>query len=91
MLKNLKIGARVLIGSTLLLVLTIGINLPLVLSQLTTLTDHAERRHLDDLYFSLSNAIIEQGERAQALSAAVAQIPKCNKPLQKATALASPN
>jgi methyl-accepting chemotaxis protein len=76
MLKNLKIGARVLIGSTLLLVLTIGINLPLVLSQLTTLTDHAERRHLDDLYFSLSNAIIEQGERAQALSAAVAQIPE---------------
>ncbi|MBK1695242.1 methyl-accepting chemotaxis protein [Chromatium weissei] len=76
MLNNLRIGARVLIGSTLLLVLTTGVNLPLALSQLTTLTDHAERRHLDDLYFSLNNAITEQGERALALSAAVAQIPE---------------
>ncbi|MBK5963142.1 methyl-accepting chemotaxis protein [Thiocystis minor] len=78
-MKNLRIGWRVLIGFALLLALTIGITLPLVLSQLSAMSDHAERRHLDDLFFALNNAIAEQGERAQALSAAMAQIPEIQK------------
>ena len=78
-MKNLTIGGRVLIGLALLLVLTIGINLPLTLSQLTRFADHAERRHLDDIYFALNNAITEQGVRAQAMSASLARMPEVQK------------
>ncbi len=74
-MNNLKIRSRILIGFTLVLLLTIGVNLPLVLSQLTTLTNSAERNHLDDLYFSLNHAVTEQGERALGLSAAIASMP----------------
>ncbi|AFL72618.1 methyl-accepting chemotaxis protein [Thiocystis violascens] len=78
-MKNLKIGWRVLIGFALLLSLTVGITLPLVLAQLSEMSDRAERRHLDDLFFTLSNAIAEQGERAQALSATMARMPEIQK------------
>jgi methyl-accepting chemotaxis protein len=79
MMNNLKIQWRVLIGFIVLLAITIGVNLPLVLAQLTSLTDQSERRHLDDLYFSLNHAITEQGKNALALSATIANIPAVQK------------
>ena len=75
MLKNLSIGSRVLTGSALVSVLTIGVLLPVALSRLSALSDQAERQELEIHYFSLTSAITAQGAMAQALSAAVAQIP----------------
>jgi methyl-accepting chemotaxis protein len=75
MLKNLSIGSRVLMGSALVSVLTISVLLPVALSRLSALSDQAERRELEDQYFSLTSAIAAQGAVAQALSAVVAHIP----------------
>ncbi|WP_209262502.1 cache domain-containing protein [Thiorhodococcus minor] len=76
MLKNLSIGRRVLIGSGLVIVLTIGLILPIALSKLAAISDRAELRELEDHYDALTSAIASKGEEAQALSAAIAQIPE---------------
>ncbi len=76
MLKNLSIGFRVLVGSGLVSVLTIGLILPLVMSTLSRLSDHAEISEVEDHFFSLSTAIAAQAEQAQAMSAVVARIPE---------------
>jgi len=75
MMKNLSIGLRVLIGSGFVLVLSIGLILPLSMTRLSDLSDHAEQRELEALFVNLTDAIAAQGEQARALSAAVAHSP----------------
>nr|WP_240905588.1 methyl-accepting chemotaxis protein [Thiorhodococcus mannitoliphagus] len=72
----MSIGRRVLIGSALVSMLTIGSILPVALSQLTAISDRAELRELEDHYDALTSAIASTGEQAQALSALVAHIPE---------------
>jgi len=75
LLKNLNIGSRVLIGSALVSVLSVGLILPLALSKLATLSDQAEMRELGNHYLALTGEIRSQGELAQSLSAVLAHMP----------------
>ena len=79
MLQNLSIRRRVLLGSSLISVLTVAFILPLALSNLSTLYERAESRELENLYFTLSSAIEAQSELAQALSAVMANSPEVRR------------
>ena len=79
MLKNMTISFRVIIGSVLVSLLILGLLLPVSLSSLSALSDTSERRELQNHYFTLASAITSQGELAQALSAAIAQIPEVQR------------
>jgi len=76
MLNNLKISTRLLGGIAILLLLTIGIILPVVLSNLSAMSERAEQRQLQDLYQSLRASIDAQSQRAEALAATVSNIPE---------------
>ncbi|OOG26195.1 methyl-accepting chemotaxis protein [Thioalkalivibrio denitrificans] len=76
MLKNLKISTRLLGGIGLILVLTIAVILPVVLSNLSQMSERAEERQLQDLYQSLRASIDAQSQRAEAMSAAISHIPE---------------
>lgn len=84
MLKNLSIGFRVLVGSGLVSVLTIGLILPLVMSTLSSLSEQAETSEMEDHFFSLSSAIAAQADQAQAMSAVVARIPQVQQAFAEA-------
>jgi methyl-accepting chemotaxis protein len=75
MMKNLSIGSRVLLGSGLMLVLSLGLILPLAMRTLSGLSNQAEQRELQSLFVNLTEAIAAQGEQARALSAAMAHNP----------------
>ena len=79
MMKNLSINLRVLLGSGLVLVLSIGLILPLAMSKLSDLSNQAEQRELESLFVDLTAAIAAQGEQARALSAAMAHNPEIQR------------
>ncbi|ADC63130.1 methyl-accepting chemotaxis sensory transducer [Allochromatium vinosum DSM 180] len=74
-MKNLTIGLRVLIGSGIVLVLSVGLILPLAMAKLSELSNQAEQRELENLFVNLTEAIAAQGAQARALSAAIARNP----------------
>ncbi|HSP00025.1 MAG TPA: methyl-accepting chemotaxis protein, partial [Thioalkalivibrio sp.] len=76
MLNNLKISTRLLGGIAILLLLTMGIILPVVLSNLSAMSERAEQRQLRDLYQSLRASIDAQSQRAEAMAATVSNIPE---------------
>jgi methyl-accepting chemotaxis protein len=79
MVKNLSIGLRVLIGSGLVLALSIGLILPLAMNKLSDLSSQGEQRELESLFFNLTEAIAAQGQQALALSAAIAHNPEIQR------------
>lgn len=76
MLKRFKISVRLLAGVALLMVVTVGLILPVGLKGLAEVSNRAENRQLQDLFFALQSAVEQEGHRAQALSQAVASIPE---------------
>ncbi|MFN2349643.1 MAG: methyl-accepting chemotaxis protein [Thioalkalivibrio sp.] len=76
MFSNLKISTRLLGGIAILLLLTIGIILPVVLSNLGAMSERAVQRQLQDLYQSLRVSIDAQSQRAESLAATVSNIPE---------------
>ncbi|MBK1655790.1 hypothetical protein [Allochromatium vinosum] len=63
-MKNLTIGLRVLIGSGIVLVLSVGLILPLAMAKLSELSNQAEQRELENLFVNLT----EQGNRIKILA-----------------------
>ncbi|WP_018952864.1 methyl-accepting chemotaxis protein [Thioalkalivibrio sulfidiphilus] len=76
MFNNLKISVRLLGGIAILLLLTVGLMLPVVLSSLGQMSQRAEERQLQDLFESLRAAIDAQSQRAEAMAATVSNIPE---------------
>ena len=76
MLRRFKISVRLLAGVALLMVVTVGLILPVGLKGLAEVSNRAENRQLQDLFFALQSAVEQEGHRAQALSQAVASIPE---------------
>ena len=75
MLSQFKIRTRVIVGFILVLAVTIGGLLPIVMYELSRLEQQSAERQLTSTYQSIVSAIESEGRRAQALSAAVANIP----------------
>jgi methyl-accepting chemotaxis protein len=75
MWNNLKIGSRILLGSSLVLVLAIGVMLPVTLNQLNGITRDNQIQLAEKLFESFQAAIRERGELALALSATQASNP----------------
>jgi methyl-accepting chemotaxis protein len=75
MLNKLTISGRILIGSAAILLLALLLIWPAQLMQLQTLTESAEIQRSVDLFRSLKSAIDAQGDKAVALSSALAYMP----------------
>lgn len=74
MLKNLKIGTLLGVGFGFILVLTTAVTIPVVLSNIKSVVEEAEKRELQALFESAQAELESEGRMAQALSAAVANL-----------------
>jgi methyl-accepting chemotaxis protein len=79
MLKNLTIGSRILLGSALLLVVTLGILLPVQLNKLGSVTTANQRCFARGLFQAFQAALTDQGQLALALSASHANMPQIQR------------
>ncbi|WPL19880.1 Putative methyl-accepting chemotaxis protein YoaH [Thiorhodovibrio winogradskyi] len=79
MLKNLTIGSRILLGSALILFLTLGVLLPIQLGKLSDITTENQTCFARGLFQSFQAALKDQGNLALALSAAQASRPEVQR------------
>jgi len=76
MLKNIKIGHRIIFGFSLVLVVMIGVTTPVNLSKVGDIVYEAEQRELRGLFENAKAAIAAEGRLGEAMSALVANIPE---------------
>lgn len=75
MLQNMKIGYRITLGFTLVLLLTIGLITPITLNKIESIIYGAEQRELNGLFENALASVANEGRMAEAMSALVANIP----------------
>ncbi len=75
MLKNIRIGTRVQVGSILVLILALVVIIPVVLSKINGIVTEAEREALSRHYQTMISEIHGQGRLAETLSVLLADIP----------------
>lgn len=76
---SMRIGQRVALGFAFVLILTIGIVTPVMLSQIETTLEMAEKRELEGAYNNIVAAIQDEAKMAESLSAFVANMPDIQK------------
>ena len=72
---SMKIGQRVGLGFAFVLLLTVSIITPAILMQMESTIENAELRELEEAHRNITAAIQEEGRRATALSAFIAEMP----------------
>ena len=75
MLQNITIGSRIGLGSTLVLVLALGVITPTVLNKIDGIVVEAERQALTRHYKTLISQIDQQGKMAETMAMFAARIP----------------
>ena len=75
MLSRFKIRTRIIVGFLVVLAITLGSLLPIMMIELNRLEHQATQSRLNSAYTSVVSALEAEGRQAQALSAAVANIP----------------
>ena len=75
-LNHFPIGARIVAGFIVMLLLAIAIIVPFLLNRLDAVIQEAERRELRSLHGNLMAALEAEGRRGSAMSALVAGIPE---------------
>ncbi len=76
MLQNLKIGTRLSVGFSLVLVIVLVLIVPVVIMKVTEVVHEAEQSALEDLYQSAIAEIDSEGRLAQAMSFVIASTPE---------------
>jgi methyl-accepting chemotaxis protein len=76
MLQNFKIGTRLSIGFTLVLLIVLLTVIPFVIFQISAVVERAEESALNDLYQSAIGEIESEGRLAQAMSFLLASTPE---------------
>ena len=79
MLKNLTIGSRILLGSVLILLVTLGVLLPVQLGKLSDITTENQACFARSMFQAFEAALKDQGNLALALSAAQANRPEIQR------------
>ncbi|WP_018936702.1 cache domain-containing protein, partial [Thioalkalivibrio sp. ALJ24] len=75
MLKNVRIGARLMAGVTLVVVAAVVLTLVVVMNSLGNMADRAEQRELNDLGDLLVRQLEQEADRGTGMAQAVAAIP----------------
>jgi methyl-accepting chemotaxis protein len=75
MFGNFKIGARIGVSSTLILLLVLAVITPTVLNKIDTIISEAEKEALSRHYQTLTSELNDAGKMAETLAMLVAQIP----------------
>lgn len=78
-LGSMKIGKRVGLGFAFVLILSVAIITPVVLSQIEETIHSAEQRELDFAYSNIAATLDEEGSLAESLSVMVANLPTVQK------------
>ena len=76
MFQNIKIGYRITLGFTLVLLLTIALITPITLNKIESIIYGAEQRELNGLFENAMASVDQAGRMAEAMSALVANIPE---------------
>ncbi|WP_019022453.1 methyl-accepting chemotaxis protein [Thioalkalivibrio sp. ALE23] len=75
MLRNIRIGTRLMGGVTLVVVAVVVLTLVVVMNSLGNMADRAEQRELNDLSELLIRQLDQEADRGTAMAQAVAAIP----------------
>jgi methyl-accepting chemotaxis protein len=75
MLQNITIGSRIGLGTTLVLVLALGVITPTVLNKIDGIVVEAEKQALTRHYKTLTSQIEQQGKMAETMAMFTARIP----------------
>jgi methyl-accepting chemotaxis protein len=75
MLNNIRIGTRIQLGSTLVLILALAVIIPVVLGKINGLISDNEQRSLNRHYQTMMNQIAAEGRLAETLAMLLAQVP----------------
>jgi methyl-accepting chemotaxis protein len=75
MLNNIRIGTRIQLGSTLVLVLALAVIIPVVLAKINGIIGDNEQRSLNRHYQTLMNQIAAEGRLAETLAVVLAKVP----------------
>jgi len=76
MLKNIKIGQRIIFGFSLVLVVMLGVTTPVNLAKVGDIVYEAEQRELKGLFENAKAAIASEGRLGEAMSALVSNMPE---------------
>ncbi|GAB4294465.1 MAG: methyl-accepting chemotaxis protein [Thiohalomonadaceae bacterium] len=76
MLNSVRIGTRIQLGSTLVLILALAVIIPVVLTKINSLIDDNEQRSLNRHYRTMMNQIAAEGRVAETLAVLLAQVPE---------------
>ncbi|WP_028492292.1 methyl-accepting chemotaxis protein [Thioalkalivibrio sp. ALE19] len=75
MLRNIRIGTRLMGGVTIVVVAVVVLTLVVVMNSLGTMADRAEQRELNDLSGLLIRQLEQEAERGESMARAIAEIP----------------
>jgi len=76
MLQNLRIGTRLSLGFSLVIIIVLVLIVPIVIFKVTDIVEQAEQSALEDLYQSAMAEINSEGRLAQAMSFIIASTPE---------------
>jgi methyl-accepting chemotaxis protein len=76
MLKNMKIGARIGLSSTLLLLVVLAVITPTVLNKIDAIVSEAEQNALSRQHQALTSELQNEAKKAETLAMLVAQLPE---------------
>jgi len=74
MFKQIKIGRRIELGFSVVLILVLAIILPLLLSKISQISEEAQYRQLKQMYDSLQQTVTKESHMAEALALQVANL-----------------
>ncbi len=75
MLNNIRIGTRIQLGSTLVLVLALAVIIPVVLAKINGIIGNNEQRSLNRHYQTMMNQLAAEGRMAETLAVLLARVP----------------
>ncbi|WP_026279548.1 methyl-accepting chemotaxis protein [Thioalkalivibrio sp. ALgr3] len=75
MLRNIRIGTRLMGGVTIVVVAVVVLTLVVVMNSLGTMADRAEQRELNDLSGLLIRQLEQEAERGESMARAIAEVP----------------
>ncbi|PKM42489.1 MAG: methyl-accepting chemotaxis protein [Gammaproteobacteria bacterium HGW-Gammaproteobacteria-1] len=75
MLNNIRIGTRIQLGSTLVLVLALAVIIPVVLAKINGIIGDNEQRSLNRHYRTMMNQLAAEGRMAETLAVLLARVP----------------
>ncbi|EHQ52058.1 methyl-accepting chemotaxis sensory transducer [Ectothiorhodospira sp. PHS-1] len=75
MLKNFRIGTRLMVGFALVLLVALGTTVPVALNAIDRVSDRAQIRQAEELFRTLQASIEDAGVRAESQAMVVASMP----------------